>query len=42
MTYEADMMVLKKIGVETTVPDSGCCGLAGSSVLKKAKSMLFR
>ncbi len=37
MTYEADMMVLKKIGVETTVPDSGCCGLAGSFGFEKGE-----
>ncbi len=35
MGYEADKKVLKKIGLEVTVPDSGCCGLAGSFGFEK-------
>ncbi len=30
MGYGPDLKVLDKIGVEVNVPDSGCCGLAGS------------
>lgn len=30
MGYDPDLKLLEKIGVEVRVPDSGCCGLAGS------------
>lgn len=37
MGYEADKKVMEKIGVEVTIPDSGCCGLAGSFGFEKGK-----
>lgn len=35
MGYEADKKVMEKIGVKATIPDSGCCGLAGSFGFEK-------
>ena len=37
MTYKADLEVLKKVGVDVHVPDSGCCGLAGSFGFEKGE-----
>ncbi|MDT0641800.1 FAD-linked oxidase C-terminal domain-containing protein [Zunongwangia sp. F363] len=37
MGYDADLEVLKKAGVEVNVPDSGCCGLAGSFGFEKGE-----
>ncbi len=35
MGYDADKKVFKKIGVDVHIPDSGCCGLAGSFGFEK-------
>lgn len=37
MGYDADLEVMKKIGVEAHVPDSGCCGMAGSFGFEKGE-----
>lgn len=37
MGYDADLKVLKKAGIETHAPDSGCCGLAGSFGFEKGE-----
>lgn len=29
MHMDADMKIMKKLGLKCTVPDSGCCGMAG-------------
>lgn len=37
MGYDADIKILKKIGIDIRVPDSGCCGLAGSFGFEKGE-----
>ena len=37
MKYDADRKVFDKIGVDLNVPDSGCCGLAGSYGFERGK-----
>lgn len=37
MGYDADKEVMKKIGVDVNVPDSGCCGMAGSFGFEKGE-----
>lgn len=37
MGYDADKEVLKKIGFKVNIPDTGCCGLAGSFGFEKGE-----